>query len=111
MRNFHTVVLERMKSYTQDFFTEPYETGWAGEAMFFVRVHEISGRRTRLSSRVQVSVDGIEWIDEGTRIPEIKRACDTFVRVGHFGGWLRLANGIAGRDASIRLTVHLVLKE
>ena len=111
MKNFHTVVLERMKTYTGGFATEPYETGWAGEAMFFVRVHELSGRGARMDSRVQVSVDGIEWIDEGTRLPTIGGKGNWFIKVSHFGGWLRLASEISGEDPSLKLTVHLVLKE
>ena len=111
MRNFHTVVLERMKARAESFSTEPYETGWASEAMFFVRVHEISGREARMDCRVQVSADGIEWIDEGTRFPTIAGKGSAFIKVGHFGGWLRLVNEVAGTDPRIKLTVHLVLKE
>ncbi len=111
MRQFYTVVLERMQSYRGDFQTEPYETAWAGEAMFFVRVHEMTGTGTRLRSRVQVSVDGIEWLDEGTSFPAISEAGSHFVRVSHFGGWLRLANVLEGNDGAVQLTIQLALKE
>jgi hypothetical protein len=111
MRNFYTVVLERMKRYSQDFDTEPYECGWAGEAMFFIRIHELSGKDIMLESRVQVSVDGIHWIDEGTVFPTINNGGDFFIKVSHFGGWLRLRNQVKGDNPEVRLTVHLVLKE
>ncbi len=111
MRQFYTVVLERMQTYTGDFQTEPYETAWAGEAMFFIRVHELKGTETKLRSRVQVSVDGIDWIDEGTAFPVISDEGSHFIRTSHFGGWLRLANVLEGDDASVRLTIQLVLKE
>ena len=111
MRNFYTVVLERMREVTDSFDTEPYETAWASEAMFFIRVHDIAGKGTELKSRVQVSVDGIEWIDEGTHFPTITAPGNHFIRCTHFGGWLRLRNEIRGEEASLRTTMHLSLKE
>jgi hypothetical protein len=111
MRNFYTVVLERMKEYAGDFDTEPYECGWASEAMFFIRIHELSGKNVRLSSKVQVSVDGIDWIDEGTVFPALDKPGSAFIKVKHFGGWLRLCNRLEGTDPKLRVTVHLVLKE
>ena len=111
MRNFYTVVLERMKFFTESFDTEPYETGWASEAMFFIRVHEMSGKNVKLNSMVQVSADGLEWIDLGTTFPTIERSGNYFIQVTHFGGWLRLRNEISGEHPSLKLTIHLVLKE
>ncbi len=110
MRNFQTVVLERMNWFTGQFQTEPYECGWAGEATFVVRVHEIQGD-VALRSTVQLSVDGIEWMDDELCFPRIDRVGSFFLRVKHFGGWLRLDSAVAGRDARVRLTVYLVLKE
>ena len=111
MRNFHTVVLERMKYFSHDFETEPYEAGWAKEAIFALRVHQISGSKVAMDSRVQISVDGIEWMDEETHFPTIRDSGNYFVKVSHFGGWLRLACEIKGENPNIRLTAHLVLKE
>ncbi len=111
MRNFYTVVLERMKEYSQGFDTEPYEAGWASEAMFFIRIHEMSGIGVKMQSSVQVSVDGIDWIDEGSSFPPIIAPGSHFLRVRHFGGWLRLRTQIAGRNPHVKTTIHLVLKE
>ena len=111
MRNFYTVVLERMKVYSESFATEPYETGWAREAMFFIRVHEIADGETSINAKVQVSVDGITWIDEGTFFPPITKTGDYFIRATHFGGWLRLHNEISGNKPTVKVTEHLVLKE
>jgi hypothetical protein len=111
MRNFYTVVLERMKEYREGFDTEPYEAGWASEAMFFVRIHEMSGTGVRMESSVQVSVDGIDWVDEGSGFPPITAPGSYFLRVRHFGGWLRLRSQIAGKSPHLKTTVHLVLKE
>jgi hypothetical protein len=111
MRGFNTVVLERLRTFESDFETEPYETAWATEAMFFLRVHEISGAGAALEARVQVSVDGIEWIDEGTAFPSIREAGNSFVKVSHFGGWLRLACSVSGNGTRLKLTIALALKE
>jgi hypothetical protein len=111
MRHFYTAVLERMRNHAADFDTEPYEAGWAGEAMFFFRIHDIRGEGVRLTSRVQVSVDGIDWVDEGTAFPPLERPGSTCVKVRHFGGWLRLHTEIRGADPVVNLTIQLALKE
>ena len=110
MRNFQTVVLERMNWLAGPFQTEPYECGWASEAIFAIRVHEIQGTMV-LRSNVQLSVDGIQWMDDDLAFPTIDRVGSSFLRVKHFGGWLRLDGAITGQDARARLTIHLVLKE
>lgn len=107
MRNFHTVVLERLKDFDGSFATEPYEAGWAAEALFFVRVHGVEGPETALQGRVQVSMDGVEWIDEGTVFPSMTAPGDHFVRVTAFGGWLRLRCELTG---AARVTIQLQLK-
>ena len=111
MRAFNTVVLERLRTFEGDFETEPYETAWASEAMFFVRIHEISGAGAALQARVQVSVEGIEWIDEGTSFAPKSEPGNSFVKVTHFGGWLRLACRVGGSDPRVKLTIALALKE
>ena len=39
----HTAVLERFGTFSGDFATEPYEAGWAEEAIFFIRVDAVEG--------------------------------------------------------------------
>ncbi len=108
MRSFQTTVLERKTGIHGAFATEPFEAGWAAEAIYFVEAHELAGGP--LHARAQISPDGIRWIDEGS-------ACDlagpgqAFVRVAHFGGWLRLALDAPENSAGTALvTVHLALK-
>lgn len=108
MRTFHAVVLDRLRETAADFETEPYEVGWANEAMFFVRIHEGSAA-ARMSSAVQVSTDGINWADEGSTIESAGEGVN-FVRVRQFGGWLRLHNVVRPGAAPMVVTVHLVLK-
>ncbi len=111
MRNFYTVVQERMTTVRTGFETEPYECGWASEAQYFVRVHSFTGTSINVSGIVQVSADGIMWVDEGTRIPSITNNAVQFGKVSHFGGWLRLKVVLEGDYGEVVLTVHLVLKE
>jgi len=104
-------VLEREKEYAADFQTEPYETAWAGEATFYVKVHAIQGDGARLRARVQMSADGLDWVDEGTGLAPITSEGVAFARVSHFGGWLRLACALEGHDPRFMVTIHLILKE
>jgi len=111
MRHFTTAVLERHACLSRDFATEPFEAAWASEALFFIRAEEITGESPLLRARVQVSADGIHWADEGTAFDAISACGDFFVRVAHFGGWLRLAGEVQGDDTRFQVTIHLVLKE
>ncbi len=110
MLGFYTVVLERLKDFSGDFDTEPYETGWAREAIFFVCVHALGPAGTILRAFPQVSVDGIEWIDEGSAFAPISQPGNAFLRVSHFGGWLRLRTAFDGPQPAARLTIQLALK-
>ena len=109
MRQFHTAVVERRELFSGEFATQPHEAGWAAEAIFFVRVEEVVGHG-ELDLAVQLSVDGTRWLDEGSRVTFLTTEGDHFLRIGHFGGWLRLTGSITG-GAEFRLTVQLVLKE
>jgi hypothetical protein len=110
MKRVHTAVLERFGTFSEDFATEPYEAGWAEEAIFFVRVDAVEGANPTLSGQVQVSPDGIRWVDEGTRLPVVEQEGVTFTRVRHFGNWLRLAYRVSGGHARFHGTIYLCLK-
>ena len=110
MRQFHTAVVERKETVAGTFATHPFEAAWASEAIFFVRVEEAGAA---VSAAVQISADGVRWVDEGTRFDLMKDKGDYFVKVSHFGGWLRLH--IESEDGEVEgktvVTVQLVLKE
>ncbi len=110
MRNSVMVVLERLKDVGVDFATEPYEVGWAAEAVFFVRIEEPSPEDSIVRSRVQLSADGINWVDEGSSLTS-EGLGTTFVRVSHFGGWLRLKGAVSSATGQARLSIQLALKE
>ena len=102
--------LERKETVQRTLATEPYEAGWASEAIFFVEAHEVAGGP--LHARVQLSPDGIRWIDEGAARATLDQPGHTYIRVAHFGGWLRLVIDVAPGDAgSALVTIRLALKE
>ena len=103
----HTAVVECNRAWKGAFETEPYETAWAREAVFFVRVLETTG--SDLRARVQISPDGLLWCDEGSDISIPGEPGLSFVKVGHFGGYLRLA-GELPEGAEAKVVVYLVLK-
>lgn len=116
MRHFQTAIVERKEIFQDTFATHPFECAWASEAIFFLRVEAISGGRATINGRVQISADGVRWIDEGTTFDPMAETGDSFVRVRHFGGWLRLAGRIEGPEGTSEgpaatLTVQLALKE
>jgi len=133
MRQFHTAVVERRERFEGTFATQPHEVGWAAEAVWFVRIEGVEDASSSgadagtadtavgdvprgasdadsLDLHVQVSVDGPRWLDEGSSLLGLQGEGDHFLRVRHFGGWLRLRGEVAG-TAAYTLTVHLVLKE
>ena len=61
-RQVYTAVVERNVTWEGAFATEPYEAGWAAEALIFIRV--LKGGVSQQSAAVQP--DGIHWLDEGT---------------------------------------------
>ena len=102
----YNAVVERNVVWNGDFTTEPYECGWAREAIFFIR--SLKGGTTA-QCKVQISADGMHWCDEGSVFSLPKKAEETTLcRVLHFGNWLRIA-GTTGKDA-ITVLVTLSLK-
>lgn len=110
MRQSHTTVLERNVCWQHGFATEPYEAGWASEAIFFVRTLDAEKLPVGVYARVQISPDGIHWCEEGTELLISSKPGVTFCRVQHFGGWLRLVGQIPP-EAGVTVIAYLVLKE
>ena len=109
VRQSYTAVIERNRFIEGEWATEPYECGWASEAIFFVRKLEASGPVEGMQLRVQISPDGMRWCDEGTTLILTDAEVD-FGKVRHFGNWLRLA-GKLPEGARLRVLVALALKE
>lgn len=105
LRESTTAVLVRGERVGEGFATEPYEAGWAHEAVIFVLgMDETDGG----SLAVQISPDGFHWIDEGVEIAMPARDGVSFGRLAHFGNWLRLEARMAnGAERRLMVTVHL----
>ena len=110
MKQSHTTLLERNTKWQGQFVTEPYEGGWASEAIFFVRVLESDGDLGSITAQAQISPDGIRWADEGSSLAIDPEAETTYCRVSHFGNWLRLVGDLP-EGTSAKVIVYLVLKE
>lgn len=124
IRESQTAVIARNETWQGEVATEPYEAGWATEAIFFVRALGFragSGAWSAnppladqapalpLRARVQLSADGMRWIDEGS-VFALPRDIgqDRFVRVGHFGNWLRIAAALPeGLAMKVLVTIHV----
>ncbi len=110
-RQVYTAVVERNVTWQGDFTTEPYEAGWASEALIFIRTLQATGPGLPATARVQLSPDGIHWIDEGTTVlvPTATEGLGV-ARVQQFGNWLRLAGSLPlGQQCTV--IVYFVLKE
>ena len=111
IRNAYTAVIARGDLWEAEVSTEPYEAAWAAEAVFFVRVLEVTcGAGVVAVARVQISPDGIRWVDEGAAMDIAARAESiAFARVTNFGGWLRLAVKVPA-GTGIKVVATLALK-
>ena len=116
MRRSYTAVVARNEPLTGDWATEPYEAGWASEALFFVRLLVDGAPPTgappslELPAPAQLSPDGMLWLDEGTTLPPLEGGA-AFLRLRAFGNWLRLAGSRPAGAAPVNVSVYLVLKE
>jgi hypothetical protein len=111
LRESLTTLVERNQVWQGPFESEPCEAAWATEAIYFVRALATEGSTVGAVARVQLSPDGMHWCDEGSEMPLPSEADGvSFVRIRHFGGWLRLVGEL---PEGTRLTViaYLVLKE
>ena len=108
MRESHSAVIARNERWEGTAATEPYEAGWASEAIVFVRALSLAGDGPA-TARVQLSPDGMRWADEGTvfRLPNAPD-CVTFARVREFGNWLRIVADLPiGHAITVVITISL----
>ena len=110
LRESHTAVVGRNEVWEGSAASEPYEAGWALEAIVWLRVLAVEGPTANVEARVQLSPDGIHWVDEGTRfaISAVKDGL-TFARVSHFGNWLRVAANLPA-GMKLKMLVSITVK-
>lgn len=103
-----TAIVARNETWTGPSATEPYECGWAREAIVFVRaLRTPKGKLPK--ARIEISADGMHWAPEGS-VFELPAATDavTFQRVAHFGAFLRVAADVPdGAEITVLVTLHL----
>jgi hypothetical protein len=103
-----TAVVARNESWTGESATEPYEAGWAKEAIVFVRALK-APKGALPQARIEISADGMHWAPEGSvfDLPSVKDAV-TFQRVAHFGNFLRVVASLPeGAEITVLVTLHL----
>ncbi|GHD21796.1 hypothetical protein ACFOEZ_00775 [Tianweitania populi] len=103
-----TAVVTRNETWAGVAASEPYEAGWAKEAVFFVRaLKQPVGMPAK--AFVDISPDGIRWVPEGTEftLPSSRDGISV-ARVSHFGNWLRVrAQFDDGAECTVLVTLHL----
>lgn len=110
MRQSQAAVLERYRVLSGEFATEPYETGWANEARWFVRVLEASTPDTKVVFTTQVSPDGLHWCDAEVPAQVAEGPGLISWPVREFGQWLRIRGSVEGADRSAKVLIYLTLK-
>lgn len=102
-----TAIVARNETWTGASASEPYEAGWAKEAIVFVRaLKPPSGSLPQ--ARIEISADGMHWCHEGSRfdLPAAENAV-TFQRVAHFGNFLRVAVDLPeGAEITVLVSMH-----
>jgi len=110
LRHSHTAVIARNEVWAGSAETEPYEAGWAREAVVFITTLSSSGlAEGNRAARVQISPDGMRWVDEGSKL-DVPAQTDgvSVARVRHFGNWLRVVSEMpAASRAAVLVTLHL----
>lgn len=102
-----TAILARNERWENQAASEPFEAGWAREAVLFVRSLK-SPEGPQPVARVQISPDGMHWVNEGTELEIPVEGQVAAVKLAHFGNWLRLAADFeSGAAATILVTLHL----
>lgn len=104
-----TAVLERNRTVTADFCTEPYEIPWAAEARFFVQALNVT-EGTALSFATEISPDGLHWCALDDAVHAVHAAGLTSWPVAGFGQWLRLRCRVTGESPAAKLRIYLVGK-
>jgi hypothetical protein len=102
------VVLERRTPFAGGSLeTHPYEAGWAGEALFFVQA---PAPHPELRIRLQLSPDGINWVDEGGEAVLEEERPIALLRTLQFGTFLRVVVEADEGSEETELLIHLALK-
>lgn len=111
MRQSQSAVLERGIELEGTHSTEPFEVAWASEARWFVQFYR-EAPQSVIEFHVQISPDGINWIDhEGVAPLTVAASGFVSIPVTQFGHWLRLQSVHISGETAPMLRIYLELKE
>lgn len=103
-----TAVVSRNERWSGLAASEPYEAGWAHEAVFFIRALK-APLGAAPKGWVEMSPDGMNWVREGTEfaMPDTLNGI-AVARLKMFGNWLRVATAFGeGAECTVLVTLHL----
>lgn len=81
------------------FTLEPYEAGWAGEAIAMIYVRELHGPGPAMKLNIEISVDGVRWMDHSAPALLVGAEGGHSLCATVFGNWLRLRGEVSGGPA------------
>lgn len=111
MRQSQSAVIERGVDLDGMHDTEPFEVAWAGEARWWIHFLKPADGTT-VEFRVQISPDGLNWIDhEGIAPVESNASGFVSIPATNFGFWLRLRSTHLSGETEPMLRIYLELKE
>jgi hypothetical protein len=110
MRESITAVVARGDTWSGVVASEPYDVAWAGEAVVFLRSLGATGNPEQARAWVQISPDGMRWVDEGSMlaIPRVDEISS--VRIRNFGTYLRIMT-VLPEGSSFKALLTISLKE
>lgn len=107
MHNVHTAVVARRVPISGTYMTLPFEAGWATETVVFVQSED---EHPDLEVSVEVSPDGLEWIQRGSSVVLAATKPMIEIPILNFGNWIRVRIAGASESASAKILIHLVMK-
>lgn len=110
LKRSFTAVVERNVTVTGRLETEPYETGWAGEARWFVHVLA-ADPQTTLEIASEISPDGLTWCRHEAE-PASHTGTGLFsLPVRMPSPWQRLVLSARPDTDPVKVIVYLTLRE
>lgn len=103
-----TAVIARNEIWRGEAATEPFEAGWAREAVIFVRALKEPIGSPPIAV-VEISPDGMHWVPEGSSfVMPANEDSISVARLTCFGNWLRLRTSYdQGTECVVLVTIHL----
>lgn len=108
LRESTTAVVARNELWRGDCATEPFEAGWATEAVIFIRALK-TPVGLMPDAYVEISPDGMHWVKEGSVLSlPLDQSIISLARVVQFGNWLRISATLPeGAETNLLITIHL----